>query len=744
MHFGSSRATNVEVHSGTEITATSPAGAASTGYRDVTVETPGGTSPVTTADQFIYGPTITSISPTSGSAAGGVKVTVKGTGFKSDGAVNKIEMNLGGASVTPTAVSETELTFVTPKSLPTTAPATDTVQLRTPGTSGQAQPGDAAAPVPFVYLPVPAVTSVLRPGGYDPDGGIGGGTVVTITGTGFTGATAVSFGSTRAAGFTVVSETQITATSPAAAASAGAVNVTVAAPGGKSAASEHGQFVYVPTITGLAPTSGPVTGGTEITLTGTGFDSDGGVEYVISGTEHFLTALHVVSATTVTGVVPASKSTGEVYVVVVMKGTAEQHYPGEAVASQLFTYTAVPPAPKVTSITPAEGTTAGASAVTIKGSGFLKGATVKIGHNATSVTVHSETEITAKTAATAAGRDEVIVSDADGTSSAGPSYTYVTPSKGSSITTIELECTGARTCSGTLELDSREIARGERRQAQPHGADRGSDVLDLIRAHLNHPSQAERHGARAAALRAGSAQRHPDDPRERPWALADANRNHPPGPRRQQASPAEGLLRESGACGASRWSSARPSRRVHVGEVLGAVLAQHLAHPCALVGRGHAKARQQLALALERRSGDDPADGQALEQQLGRPLPGILPGGGWAVPRAGECLCVLAPGARGERAAQREHVAVRVRVVVAWCGELLLPAAAPAHAQPASAARSSWLRTSPVSGVAWPGHAAAGSSAASLRMLARACSVSKLYSAVGRRAGQLRPHMSSV
>ncbi len=36
------------------------------------------------------------------------------------------------------------------------------------------------------------------------------------------------------------------------------------------------------------------------------------------------------------------------------------------------------------------------------------------------------------------------------------------------------------------------------------------------------------------------------------------------------------------------------------------------------------------------------------------------------------------------------------------------------------AARSSWARTSPVSGLPWPGHAAAGSRAASLRMLARA------------------------
>ncbi len=79
---------------------------------------------------------------------------------------------------------------------------------------------------------------------------------------------------------------------------------------------------------------------------------------------------------------------------------------------------------QVTSITPTSGSTLGETAVTIKGSGFLAGATVTIGNSATSVDVVSETEITAKTASTAAGSDEVVVTDANGTSTRGPSYTY--------------------------------------------------------------------------------------------------------------------------------------------------------------------------------------------------------------------------------------------------------------------------------------------------------------------------------
>ena len=80
----------------------------------------------------------------------------------------------------------------------------------------------------------------------------------------------------------------------------------------------------------------------------------------------------------------------------------------------------------MTSITPAEGSTAGGTAVKIKGTGFQAGSKVKIGSEATEPTVVSETEMTAKTAsASGAGKDEVIVCDADGTSTKGPEFTYI-------------------------------------------------------------------------------------------------------------------------------------------------------------------------------------------------------------------------------------------------------------------------------------------------------------------------------
>jgi uncharacterized membrane protein len=70
-----------------------------------------------------------------------------------------------------------------------------------------------------------------------------GGTTVTITGTGFTGATAVHFGATSAKSFTVNSATSITAVSPKVKGSS-TVDVTVTAPAGTSPTSAADQFTY--------------------------------------------------------------------------------------------------------------------------------------------------------------------------------------------------------------------------------------------------------------------------------------------------------------------------------------------------------------------------------------------------------------------------------------------------------------------------------------------------------------------
>jgi len=83
----------------------------------------------------------------------------------------------------------------------------------------------------------PAVTGV------SPNGGAAaGGAFVTITGSGFSGATAVHFGVTAAASFVVSSDSIIVAAAPAHA--AGAIDVTVTTPGGTSPTGGSDTYTY--------------------------------------------------------------------------------------------------------------------------------------------------------------------------------------------------------------------------------------------------------------------------------------------------------------------------------------------------------------------------------------------------------------------------------------------------------------------------------------------------------------------
>ena len=84
------------------------------------------------------------------------------------------------------------------------------------------------------------------------------------------------------------------------------------------------------------------------------------------------------------------------------------------------------PSPKVSAISPNNGTASGGASVTITGTGFQSGAAVTIGGTAaTSVTVVSSTSITAKTPAHAAGAADVAVKNTDNQSGAlSGGYTY--------------------------------------------------------------------------------------------------------------------------------------------------------------------------------------------------------------------------------------------------------------------------------------------------------------------------------
>lgn len=100
-------------------------------------------------------------------------------------------------------------------------------------------------------IPLPPSVTALTPA----SGTTAGGTTVTIAGSRFTGATAVSFGGTAAASFTVNGATQITAVAPAQA--AGTVGVRVTTPGGTSADTAADDFAYLAPSPSPSPTPPP-------------------------------------------------------------------------------------------------------------------------------------------------------------------------------------------------------------------------------------------------------------------------------------------------------------------------------------------------------------------------------------------------------------------------------------------------------------------------------------------------------
>ncbi len=116
----------------------------------------------------------------------------------------------------------------------------------------------------------PAVTG-LSPAG----GSVAGGQSVTVTGSGFTGATAVSFGTVLVPRPAVSGDTQLTVTSPAASASE-TVDVMVTTARGTSAMSTAGRFTYhdpaaaARAVTSAEPAGGSVAGGQSVTVTGSG------------------------------------------------------------------------------------------------------------------------------------------------------------------------------------------------------------------------------------------------------------------------------------------------------------------------------------------------------------------------------------------------------------------------------------------------------------------------------------------
>jgi hypothetical protein len=401
--FNGTPATNVVVMNDSTITATSPS-ASKVGTSDIVVTTPGGISATSIADQFTYiypTPVVTSVAPNSGPTSGNTPILVTGTGF-----TGATSVTLDGIPATfLTVMNDSQLTAITP-ALP---PGTFDVLVTTPGGTNATSSTDQFT---SLATPPPVVNSVT------PNSGpTSGGTNVTITGTGFTSATSVTFNGTPATNVVVASDSKITVTSPAQ--SPGSGNVRVSTPSGISATSSVAQFTYVanlPTVTSISPTSGPSTGGTSVTIKGTGFN---GATQVLFGTVP-ASSFSVSSSTRITAVAPAQGAGWHNVFVTTPAGTSP------AVTADQFTY--VLTLPVVSSLSQTSGPTAGGTTVTVKGTGFSGATQVLFGTvPASSFSVSSSTRITAVAPAEAAGTvDVVVTTTTNGTSktSSDDQFTY--------------------------------------------------------------------------------------------------------------------------------------------------------------------------------------------------------------------------------------------------------------------------------------------------------------------------------
>ena len=435
--FGSTTATTYTVNNGTSITATSPAGSA--GTVDITVTTPGGTSGTSSADYYTYAavPTVTGISPASGPVAGGTSVTITGTGYTGVTAVK-----FGStAAASYTVNSATSITATSPAGSAGTVDITVTTPGGTSGTSSADY---------YTYAAVPIVTGISPA-----SGPVAGGTSVTITGTGFTGTTAVKFGSTAASSYTVNNATSIIATSPAG--SAGTVDITVTTPGGTSGTSSADYYTYaaVPTVTGISPAAGATGGGTSVTITGTGFTGTTAVKFGSTAASSYT----VNNATSIIATSPAG-SAGTVDITVTTPGGTS----GTS-SADYYTYAAVP---TVTGISPAAGATGGGTSVTITGTGFTGATAVKFGSTAATLfTVNSATQITATSPNYGStGTVDITVTTPGGTSatSSADQFTFGNP------TVTGISPASGPVAGGTSGNDNRDgLYRGDRSKVWQYG-----------------------------------------------------------------------------------------------------------------------------------------------------------------------------------------------------------------------------------------------------------------------------------
>jgi len=316
------------------------------GQVNVTLTSPRGTATCDGCFTYFEELYVTGVSPGEGPTSGGTEVTLSGQGL-----MPGLQVLFGGlTSPSVTWVSTSQVRAVAP---PGAAGAVDVTAYDKNGV-GMVRNG-------FRYVADTRVTAISPP-----VGPLSGGTEVVLAGAGLSGATGVRFGAQPAAAFTVDSDGQLSATTPAAT-QPGAVDVTVTTPRGSwtvksgfTYAEAAGPFAAF----ALSPRLGPPAGGARVLLTGQGLDA-AGLSVTVGGATVLLGAR---TATSAELFMPPRAGTPRISDVAVSDGTTTRTLSGG------WTWQL-----QLQSVTPAAGPLAGGTAVTVAGEALPPDAVVRVG-----------------------------------------------------------------------------------------------------------------------------------------------------------------------------------------------------------------------------------------------------------------------------------------------------------------------------------------------------------------------------
>jgi hypothetical protein len=335
-------------------------------------------------------PRVDTVSPASGSNAGGNLLTVRGADF-SEGC----EVTICGLPASVEVKSSEELAVKTP------AVARDgLVDLRVQNRDGQIHLAEKVfryiAPLapPVLTTVSPAVGSVL------------GGLKVGLFGDDFHEECTARFGAI-AAQVRFLTRKQLEVVVPASPTS-GPVTVTIENPDGVTAELESA-FTYearpAPSVTSVSPAFGPSTGGTKLIIEGRNFTKD---SLVYIGRE-YPKDLVVKSATEIHAITAPRKMAGVVDVEVGGPDVPK------AILKNAFRYDAIP-APTITSVSPNRGGVGGGGEITVTGQNLLKETVILVdGKPAKYVKLIDKTTLEAKTPPGEANKMvDVVVRNPDG------------------------------------------------------------------------------------------------------------------------------------------------------------------------------------------------------------------------------------------------------------------------------------------------------------------------------------------